>query len=236
MSLKNITIMLLILICKMTSVQTIISNPGKGITFDNYRYSTIILGNGQEWFAENLRTATYANGDVIPNVIDSNLWGSGTSGAWCHYANDAKFENLFGKLYNWIIVTDPRNVCPLGWHVPNESDWNSLIKYLDPEADTICEHCNQSLFAGGMIKSTGIEIWKSPNKGATNISGFSGLPGGYRLHSGSFSGIRGYAFWWSATRQSDTESWSRPLNSVGSNIPKNDSYAGNGYSIRCLKD
>jgi hypothetical protein len=104
-----------------------ISNPGPGVTFNGYTYSTIILGNGQEWMAENLRTTSYANGDPIPNVTDgpqwSNLFGTG---AWAHYNNDSQYENPYGKLYNWYTIADIRNICPTGWHVPSDAEWTIL--------------------------------------------------------------------------------------------------------------
>jgi hypothetical protein len=100
----------------------IVTNPGAGVTFNGYTYSSIVLGNGQEWMAENLRTTTYANGDPIPNVTDNTQWQNLTTGAWAHYNNDSQYENPYGKLYNWYAVDDSRNVCPTGWHVPSDAE------------------------------------------------------------------------------------------------------------------
>ena len=100
----------------------VVSNPGAGVTYGGVNYPTVVLGNGQEWMAENLRTTTYANGDPIPNVTDPNQWGALTTGAWAHYNNDSQYENPYGKLYNWYAVDDSRNVCPTGWHVPSDAE------------------------------------------------------------------------------------------------------------------
>ena len=150
----------------------VISNPGTGVTFDGYTYSSIVLGNGQEWMAENLRTTVYANGDPIPNVTDGQLWMNLTTGAWVHYDNDNQYENPYGKLYNWYTVADPRNVCPAGWHVPSDTEWSTFINYIDTNADG---GNNIPNYAGGGMKSNGTQYWGSPNFGATNESGFSGL-------------------------------------------------------------
>jgi uncharacterized protein (TIGR02145 family) len=217
----------------------IISNPGAGVTFDGYTYSSIVLGNGQEWMSENLRTASYANGDPIQNISNSDQWNMTTgnwptTGAWAHYNNDSQYENPYGKLYNWYSVSDSRNVCPSGWHVPSYNDWIIFISYLEPSYDIN----NSDNLAGGKIKSTGTQYWASPNFGATNESGFSGLPGGVRFYDGSFSEINQRGNYWSSTEEptSPSDAWFFRL---GSASPEVQGYANSketGYSIRCLKN
>jgi uncharacterized protein (TIGR02145 family) len=211
----------------------IVSNPGPGVSFNGYNYSTIILGNGQEWMAENLRTTTYANGDQIPNVTDPTQWSNLTTGAWCHYNNDSQYENPYGKLYNWYAVSDSRNVCPTGWHVPTDADWSILINYLDPSATGNLGNNNS---AGAPMKSIGTQYWLSPNWGANNSIGFSGLPGGFRDYQGPFYNISRNGYWWSSTDISAGVGWLRILsydtyNAIKSNYPKNF-----GLSIRCIKN
>jgi uncharacterized protein (TIGR02145 family) len=203
----------------------IITNPGAGVTFNGYTYASIVLGNGQEWMAENLRTTSYANGDPIPNVTDANQWGNLTSGAWVHYNNDSQYENPYGKLYNWYSVVDTRNVCPTGWHVPSDTEYTFLSAYLGGES-----------VAGGKMKSTGTQYWQSPNTDATNESGFSGLPGDYRDISGSFGdgGIEGY--WWSSTEYDTGSAWDRSLHHNSDNAWRIFHLKTNGFSVRCLKD
>lgn len=204
----------------------IISNPGEGVTFDGYTYSSIVLGNGQEWMVENLRTTIYANGDLIPNVIDSTEWVNLSIGAWCHYNNDSQFENPYGKLYSWYSVGDVRNVCPTGWHVPSDTEWSSFINYLDPNANG----GNNENIAGSKMKSTGNQYWQFLNEDATNESGFTGLPGGCRFNN--YIEIGYYAWWWSSTGSS------APF--IASGDPRANSGTDmdivHGFSIRCLKD
>ena len=215
---------------------SIVSNPGPGVSFGGYNYATIVLGNGQEWMSENLRTTTYANGDPIPNVTVDSQWAALTTGAWCYYNNDPQYENPYGKLYNWYTVADPRNVCPNGWHVPDETDWNLLVKYLDPSADTSCLVCTQSQLAGGMMKDTSALYWLSPNTGATNQSGFSGLPYGNRAANGPFFHIGSYGNWWSSAQDSTSTARYRNLYYFDGNVNRNYYYKNSGFSVRCLRD
>ena len=203
----------------------IISNPGAGVTFDGYTYTSVVLGNGQEWMAENLRTTTYANSDPIPNVTDSTQWSNLSTGAWVHYNNDNQYENPYGKLYNWFTVDDSRNVCPTGWHVPTLGEYMVLIDYLGP-----------LLLAGGMMKSTGTQYWLSPNTDATNESGFSGLPGGMRDHLGSFLTIGYSGVWWSSTERSASPAYWVNLSYGSGFVHPIYVQKGNGTSVRCLKD
>lgn len=199
---------------------------GNGVTDASGNiYATIILGNGQEWMAENLKTTKYANGDSIPNVTDDTDWSNLITGAWAHYDNDSLYENPYGKLYNYFTVADPRNVCPTGWHVPTNGEWNALIVYLGGDS-----------IAGGKMKSTGTQYWLNPNIDATNQSGFSGLPGSYRNFSGTFNYIGYGGLWWSSTEYDTWNAWGRDL-SYDDGIASN--YHGSknfGYSIRCLED
>jgi hypothetical protein len=101
-------------------------------------YKTIVIGS-QEWMAENLKTSIYRNGEAIANVTDDSQWQVLTTGAWCYYNNDNQFNCPHGKLYNWYAVADPRNLCPTGWHVPTDGEWNVLIGYLDSVYDPNAE-------------------------------------------------------------------------------------------------
>ena len=203
----------------------IVTNPGAGVTFNGYTYTSIVLGNGQEWMAENLRTTTYANGDPIPNVTDANQWVNLTTGAWVHYNNDSQYENPYGKLYNWYTVNDPRNVCPTGWHVPTDAEWTVLSDYLGGEP-----------VAGGKMKSTGTQYWSSPNTDATNESGFSGLPGGDRFGSGTFGSIGSLGYWWSSTESGTNGAWDRGLDYSSGGVYRYDVNERVGLSVRCLRD
>jgi uncharacterized protein (TIGR02145 family) len=203
----------------------IVTNPGAGVTFDGYTYSSIVLGNGQEWMAENLRTTTYANGDIIPNVTDGDQWWYLSTGAWVNYNNDSQYENPYGKLYNWYTVADSRNVCPTGWHVPSDAEWTILIDYLGDGSD-----------AGGKMKSTGTQYWLSPNTDATNESGFSGLPGGIRVADGSCLGIGTHGYWWSSSELDTAFAWAFELGYLSGDVFMDNDGKWSGLSVRCLRD
>jgi len=192
-------------------------------------YKTIVIGT-QEWMAENLKTTIYRNGDAIANVTNNSQWAGLTTGAWCYYNNNSQYDCPYGKLYNWYAVADPRNVCPTGWHVPTDAEWTTLTSFLGGT------YSNGELVAGGKMKSTGLQYWFSPNEAATNESGFSGLPGGYRSYSsGGFSSVGNSGLWWSST-ESAYNARARDLS-----YDNGTAYRGNynkryGFSVRCLRD
>ncbi|MFM7105587.1 MAG: FISUMP domain-containing protein, partial [Flavobacteriales bacterium] len=80
-------------------------------------YKTVDI-NGQVWMAENLKTESYSNGDAIAFNLTNSQWQSITTGAWAHYDNNPAAACPYGKLYNWYAISDPRGLCPIGWHVP----------------------------------------------------------------------------------------------------------------------
>jgi uncharacterized protein (TIGR02145 family) len=212
---------------EMSFSTTVVTNPGAGVTFNGHTYSTIVLGNGQEWMAENLRTTSYANGDPIPNKISDVSWQNSVSGAWSHYQNNSQYDSTYGKLYNWYAVADGRNICPTGWHVPLDAEWTALTTYLGGTS-----------VAGGKMKSTGTRYWLGPNQNATNESGFSALPGGARADDGSFDHlilgpIRSAGTWWSGgAGVSRTRKLRHDSGGVGVG---NYAYTV-GFCVRCIKD
>jgi uncharacterized protein (TIGR02145 family) len=197
-------------------------------------YTTVMIGN-QEWMAENLRTAFYANGDSIPNLTDNSAWMASTSGAWCYYNNSINSGQVYGKLYKWYATVDPRNVCPAGWHVPSDAEWNTLIGFIDPLfiADTIGGV--QSSIAGGKMKS--VTGWSDPNTAATNETGFSALPGGYRNYFNQYSyNLNTAALFWTATEIDVDWAFTRFLNHTSGDIYRDDMNKRAGFSVRCVRD
>ncbi|MFN5214507.1 MAG: FISUMP domain-containing protein, partial [Bacteroidota bacterium] len=189
-------------------------------------YKTIVIGT-QEWMAENLKTTIYRNGDAIANVTGENQWVNLLTGAWCFYVNNSQYDCPYGKLYNWYAVVDSRNLCPTGWHVPTDAEWTTLTSFLGGET-----------VAGGKMKSTGLQYWFSPNQDATNESGFSGLPGGYRYsyYNGNFSLAVRYGLWWSSTESPPTNAWYRSLGYNYGNAGRSYDVKQDGSSVRCLRD
>jgi uncharacterized protein (TIGR02145 family) len=180
----------------------------------------------QTWQCENLNVATYRNGDIIPQVTDPNEWINLTTGAWCYYNNDPANEAIYGKLYNWYAVNDPRGIGPIGYHIPSETEWNTLKNNLG--GDNV---------AGGKMKSTGTTYWNSPNTGATNSSGFNGLPtGGRGGGGGNFSTSGLYGYWWSSTGVGTQFATICALYHNSTNAGNNALSRRNGNSIRMIKD
>ena len=213
----------------------------------NNTYPTVTIGN-QVWMAENLRTTKYRDGSNIPVVTDSTQWANNWNDydplqqpMMCWYNNDsaAYTANKFGALYNWYAINPAtngnKNVCPTGWHVPTDEEWNILIANLDPFYNPTAQ-ASQSASAGGMMKSTGTQYWLIPNTGATNSSDWSGLPGGYRDGSGSFKSIGLYGNWWSYTEYNTFFAWLRYLSYSSGEVGRGYSSKANGFSVRCLRD
>ena len=210
---------------------TALYSMGSGVTdVDGNFYPSIII-NGQEWMQQNLAVTKYRNGDPIPTGLDDATWFSTTSGAYAIYNNDAVNNTLYGKLYNGYAVNDTRGLCPSGWHVPSDAEWSTFINYLDPNANGGDSYPN---LAGGKMKST--TGWNSPNEGATNESGFTGLPGGYRYAIGSSNDIGFYGYWWSSTESGSNLAWSRLLVYYDSSVTRNLHNKQDGRSVRCVRD
>ena len=185
---------------------------------------TVKIGT-QEWTVKNLDVSTYRNGDIIPEVKDPKEWSKLKTGAWCYYDNDPKNGAIYGKLYNWYAVNDPRGLAPEGFHIPSRTEWYSLTTFLGGSDE-----------AGGKMKTTGTSLWKSPNTAATNESGFTGLPGGYRYYDESFNSIGGLGYWWSSSENGTTDAWYRTLSYGGGSATSYGSGKRVGFSVRCLRD
>jgi len=192
---------------------------------DGNVYQVVKIG-AQEWLVGNLKTTKYRNGDSIPEVTVSTNWFALTSGAWCYYNNDAALGAIYGKLYPWYAVNDPRGLAPAGWHVATTNDWVTLINGLG--GDTL---------AGGKLKETGIAHWPSPNTDATNEAGFTALPGGYRGYAGAFDHLRFWGSWWTATAGDDEFSaWCFTIYDDSGEVGSFADRTGKGFSVRCVRD
>jgi uncharacterized protein (TIGR02145 family) len=189
-------------------------------------YKTVTIGN-QTWMAENLKTIKFNDGTNIPEVTDNAAWAGLTTPGYCWYNNDANiYKATYGALYNFFTINTGK-LCPAGWHVPCDAEWSILTDYLGGVS-----------IAGGKMKEIGTTHWDNPNTGASNSSGFAGLPGGYRNYlTGDFIYVGNSGYWWSSTEYAEINAWFRLLhysiNNVGwgSGLPKQV-----GFSVRCLKD
>jgi uncharacterized protein (TIGR02145 family) len=198
---------------------------------DGNSYNTVKIGD-QWWMAENLKTTKYRDGTIIPNVTNNAAWSNLTSGAYSDYYNTPSYSITYGKLYNLYAVNDAHDICPTGWHVPTDTEWHSLVLYVDSIAQLSFV---ESVTAGGKLKKTGTTYWFSPNTGATNETGFTALPGGHRSTGGSFLENGFISMWWSSNATS-SNAWIRIISYDNSNVSRN-SYSGKaGVSVRCIKD
>ncbi len=206
-----------------TSYGSEVSFTTQTIDIDGNVYDAITIGT-QIWMKQNLNVTHYRNGDSIPNVTDNTAWTNTLTGAYCNCLNDSINSITYGRLYNWYTVVDSRNLCPTGWHVPSNTEWNVLVE----------DYLGGNGIAGGKLKEAGVLHWQSPNTSATNETGFTALPGGYRYSIGGSLGNHGY--WWSSTESSLTFAINRIMSYSSSNATNNYYNKFIGCSVRCLKD
>jgi uncharacterized protein (TIGR02145 family) len=212
------------------------SNSGSVTDIDGNSYETVTIGS-QVWMKENLKVSKYRNGDLISTNLDNSTWENTTTGAYSIYNNDATNNTNYGKLYNWYAVADPKGLCPVGWHVPSDGEWKTLEISLGMstiDAD-LTGGRGTAQNVGGKLKSTST-LWNTPNDGATNASGFSGLPGGTRSFNGVYVSIGIYGYWWSSTESSTTLAWTRYLDYPYGYSGRGESDRRDGFSVRCLRD
>jgi uncharacterized protein (TIGR02145 family) len=187
------------------------------------KIDTVAIGT-QVWMKKNLDVDHYRNGDPIPHITNSTDWKNLKSGAWCYYEDNPAYGAIYGKLYNWYAVNDTRGLAPMGWHIPSYKEWTTLLIYLGDEN-----------IAGGKLKESGTSHWEIPNKGATNESKFSALPGGF-CDSGISLLIGYYGYWWSSTEYDSSKADFRCLFFNGIDIGRGSSEKQKGYSVRCVRD
>lgn len=194
---------------------------------DGNNYSVVKIGT-QTWMAECMKTTTYNDGTAIPNVTDNYAYFHLTSPAYSWYKNDsAAYKNIYGALYNWYVVGTYK-VCPTGWHVPDSTEWETMFNYLGGEQ-----------VAGGKMKEACSPYWWTPNVGAANLSGFSGIPSGSRdgYTDGNFYNLGEHCYSWSSTEYDATNARFGDLTYSNQIIWMYDmTYKSHGFSIRCIKD
>jgi uncharacterized protein (TIGR02145 family) len=243
-----------------TTVITDIPTSGKTITFshvactdgDNLNYPVVVIGS-QTWMAENLKTPKYNDGTAIPSVAVSATWVSRTTGAYCDYGNTPANSTTYGKLYNWYAVDNNaatkvasnggKNVCPVGWHVPSDAEWTTMENYLIANGNNYDGTTTGNKIAKSLAATTN---WAANTiagaPGNTDFStyrnktGFTALPGGYRLGDGSFYNIGAYGMWWSSTVALTNYAWYRNVYNNYNYVYRNYTLEVSGLSVRCLRD
>ena len=131
----------------------------------------------------------------------------------------------YGYLYNRYAISDSRNIAASGWHVPTKTEFDSLVSFLGGGA-----------IAGGKLKETGLNHWSTPNEGASNLSGFTALPGGYRNNNGTYHDVCISGSWWSYSELGTADAWYRGVSYYLSGVGRYDYNKTYGFSVRCIKD
>jgi uncharacterized protein (TIGR02145 family) len=194
---------------------------------DGNIYNTVRIGS-TVWMAENLKTTRYQNGDIIGTTNPATLNISVLTGnyepkyQWAYGGNEDNVAT-YGRLYTSWTVKDSRNVCPLGWQVPSNTDWESLRAFLGASQ------------AGGKLKETGTTHWYAPNTGATNETGFKAIPGGFHYDTGSFEAMGYFAMFWSTTEENTLLGWIWVLSNDNTLLESHNSNNNGGMSVRCVK-
>ena len=212
---------------------------GDSVLFNSYWYETVLIGD-QCWFAENLRTTVYANGDTIPAGLTDSEWTSTMVGATAimgegagscvnaspdfNFCDAEEALMVTGRLYNWYAVDDGRGLCPLGWHIPTDTEWTDLKDFLGIQGFSGTE--------GTALKAT--TSWADDGNG-TDDFGFSGLGGGYRSLTASWGSVGTGGYWWTSSLDGSNV-WYRYMRFNTDNLSRTSSGAVNGFSVRCIQD
>ena len=200
---------------------------------DGKSYPTVLIGS-QCWMAANLDVGTRIDG--LHNQTDNSIIEK-----YCYANNDANCTD-YGGLYQWdemmqfVTTEGVQGICPSGWHIPTDAEWCTLENEVDAGTISCSTTGLRGTDAGGNLKESGTNHWTSPNTGATNSSGFTALPGGYRLMGGSFHQMGNYGYWRSSSEFSEDDSWRRVLYYNYSNVGRGEYGKLYGRSVRCIKD
>lgn len=231
---SNLGIGILILVqlssCKNVSTEVVKD-------YDGNIYNTVVIGN-QEWMTENLKTTHYNDGTPIPHVTDKEVWRNLTTPAMCWYDNNEAYKNTFGALYNWYVISTNK-ICPEGWRVPTEADWNNLENYLTEHGYSSIS--GENSVGKALASSQGWKVSMDPgtvgyNQEGNNGSGYKGYPGGIRFSNGDFRHKAENAKWWSADESSCSEAIIRFLSYEDGRFSQFSNRKENGFSIRCVRD
>lgn len=198
-------------------------------------YKIVTIGD-QVWMQENLKTTKYRNGDLIGTTSSVTLDITGELNPKYQWASSVAG---YGRQYTYYAITDNRNVCPTGWHVPTDAQWTTLTDYLT----------NNGYGFGG----SGHDIAKSlaatsgwtedPTAGnvgndpaSNNSSGFTGLPSGGRYSNGVVKYLSYHGIWWSSTESAATFAYFRCIGYIPAEVYRGLFSKSYGLSVRCLQD
>ena len=216
--------------------------------FDGNVYKWSRIGD-QNWMTENLKTTHYSDGTEIPFVESAFGWENleDSDKAFCYFDNSSLNNDVYGALYNWSaamndegssdsIPSDVQGVCPTGWHLPSDAEWKDLEVYLGMDTNDVDNIGWRGFNQSGKMKEAGTEHWESPNTGATNESGFTALPGGYRIYYGTYNELGFGAYFWTSTEFNSSQSWKRYLHTDNNVVGRKMELKNFGYAVRCIAD
>ncbi|MDX9931390.1 MAG: FISUMP domain-containing protein [Bacteroidales bacterium] len=199
--------------------------PPDGAAFDHEEnmYYYRIIGQ-QKWLIDNINSQLLSDKSPISMIQDSLLWSQTNSPAYCYYPADRLDRCAQGNLYNWQTVNTGK-LCPLGWHVPNNAEWQELADF-----------AGGNEIAGGKLKISGTDVWMDPNTNGSDAFGFSMAPGGFRTETGQFMGLCKTAAYWSADASDENNAyvWFTSYNSAY--LAKDTCDKKNGLSVICIQD
>lgn len=204
---------------------------------DGKVYNTVTIGD-QVWMAENLAYLPVVVGSAIGSEEPGYesvqyFYVYGYNGTVVADAKATDNYQTYGVLYNWPAAM---TACPDGWHLPSDAEWKQLEIHLGMSQEDTNKDGYRATDEGGKLKEVGTTHWKNPNEGATNESGFTALPGGYRFDTGKFNFSGFYGNWWSSTQGREDRAWNRGLDYDYSNLIRSDDPKEEGYSVRCVRD
>ena len=215
---------------------------GDPVSYHGYDYATVQIGE-QCWFAENLRTSFYLNGDSVAIVEGNTVWfalANDDSGAIAAYENTDENSSVFGFLYNGYAVLDNRKLCPLNWKVPSDSDWQDLELNLGMSTSELSSESwrGASENIGTRLK---VDAANSPSWNGSNTTLWSGLPAGYRHPEGGYNSLGSITLFWSQGLVDGANPlydylFARQLKTTQAGIKREREMALRGFSIRCIKD
>ncbi len=218
--------------CKDENVSVTGCGGQSTLTYFDEVYDLIEIG-GQCWFAENLATTKFNDGTSIAGATSHGEWYNDSLPKYENIA-DVSYNDVFGMLYNGMVVINEKNVCPLGWHIPSDCDWMYLEQNMGLSSVQQQQNGGRGINAGEFLRSQ--LLWEIPMTENTNISGFNGLPGGLHFIEGHWYTM-GMAYWWTSSTFGSNALWFRSI--AGSDIYRGAVETGslmNGMNIRCLKD
>lgn len=209
---------------------------GSVTDYDGNDYTTVTIG-GQIWMAENLRVTRYNDGTPLEYTTNNMNWEDLTTGAYCWYDDDPSNKDTYGALYNYYTV-EASNLCPDGWHISTEHDWNELKSFLETNG----YNYNDEIYTIGKSLAS-IAEWDSSStsgdvgydQASNNLSGFNGLPAGIR-GAVFYSRSGNETYWWFSNTYVSSGFHSMALYSYANNIYRISSDRNMGYSVRCVKN